>query len=59
MIKMNNVVKRFGEQTVLSGVAFEVKDSEIFGLLRPSGAGKTTIINILTYRAFRRSSFSC
>jgi len=48
MIKMNNIVKRFGEQTVLSGVTFEVKEKEIFGLLGPSGAGKTTIINILT-----------
>ena len=48
MIKMNNVVKRFGEQTVLADVTFEARDNEIFGLLGPSGAGKTTIINILT-----------
>jgi len=48
MIQMNNIVKRFGSQTVLSDVTFEVKDKEIFGLLGPSGAGKTTIINILT-----------
>jgi len=48
MIKMNNIVKRFGTQTVLSDVNFEAKEKEIFGLLGPSGAGKTTIINILT-----------
>jgi len=48
MITMSNVIKRFGAQTVLSGVTFEAKDREIFGLLGPSGAGKTTIINILT-----------
>jgi len=48
MIKMTNVVKRFGAQTVLSDVTFEVREREIFGLLGPSGAGKTTIINILT-----------
>ena len=48
MIKMNHIVKRFGGQTVLSDVTFAVKDKEIFGLLGPSGAGKTTIINILT-----------
>ena len=48
MIKMNNVVKKFGNQTVLSDVSFEAKEREIFGLLGPSGAGKTTIINILT-----------
>ena len=47
MIRMQNIVKRFGEQTVLSDVTFEAKEREIFGLLGPSGAGKTTIINIL------------
>ena len=48
MIKMNNIVKRFGKQMVLSDVTFEAKEREIFGLLGPSGAGKTTIINIFT-----------
>ena len=48
MIKMNNIVKRFGTQTVLTDVTFEAKEREIFGLMGPSGAGKTTIINILT-----------
>jgi len=43
-----NLVKKYGEQTVLSDVTFEVKNQEIFALLGPSGAGKTTIINILT-----------
>ena len=48
MIKMNNIAKRFGSKTVLSDITFEAKEREIFGLLGPSGAGKTTIINILT-----------
>ena len=48
MIQMNSVVKKFGSQIVLSDVTFEAKEREIFGLLGPSGAGKTTIINILT-----------
>ena len=48
MISMNNVEKKFKDQTVLSGVNFNVQKGEIFGLLGPSGAGKTTIINILT-----------
>ncbi|MDR0272687.1 MAG: ATP-binding cassette domain-containing protein, partial [Clostridiales bacterium] len=39
---MNNVVKKFGAQTVLSNVSFEAKKGEIFGLMGPSGAGKTT-----------------
>ena len=48
MIKMNNIVKRFGDNAVLNDVSFTVDEHEIFGLLGPSGAGKTTIINILT-----------
>jgi ABC-2 type transport system ATP-binding protein len=48
MITMQNVSKSYGEKTVLTDVNFHVEPGEIFGLLGPSGAGKTTIINILT-----------
>jgi len=48
LVKVQNLEKRFGEQTVLSGVNFEIATQEIFALLGPSGAGKTTLINILT-----------
>jgi len=48
LISVKNLVKRFGEQTVLSDVTFEIGKQEIFALLGPSGAGKTTIINIVT-----------
>jgi len=48
MIEMNSIVKKFGSQIILSDVTFKAKEREIFGLLGPSGAGKTTIINILT-----------
>lgn len=48
MIQMNNITKRFGENVVLTDVTFKAHKREIFGLLGPSGAGKTTIINILT-----------
>jgi len=44
---MTNVVKKFNDKTVLRDVSFSVGQGEIFGLLGPSGAGKTTIINIL------------
>ena len=50
MIQMTNIVKRFGAQTVLSDVTFTTGEKEIFGLMGPSGAGKTTIINILTHQ---------
>jgi len=47
-VRMKNVGKSFGANTVLKDVTFETHDGEIFGMLGPSGAGKTTIINILT-----------
>ena len=48
MIYCKNVQKSFSSKKVLSGIDFEIKDGEIFGLLGPSGAGKTTLIKILT-----------
>ena len=47
-VSMNKVTKVFGANQVLKEVTFETKTGEIFGMLGPSGAGKTTIINILT-----------
>ncbi|MCL2407624.1 MAG: ABC transporter ATP-binding protein, partial [Defluviitaleaceae bacterium] len=48
LFNIQNLSKKFGEQTVLKDVTLEVKEKEIFALLGPSGSGKTTIINILT-----------
>ena len=47
-IVMNCVSKSFGEKRVLDQISFSVSEREIFGLLGPSGAGKTTMIKILT-----------
>lgn len=48
IIAANNVVKSFGDKKVLDGISFNVRRGQIFGLLGPSGAGKTTLIKILT-----------
>lgn len=48
MIKCKNVAKSFDDKAVLKGISFDITEGQIFGLLGPSGAGKTTLINILT-----------
>lgn len=47
-IVADNITKAFGDKTVLDGVSLTIHRGEIFGLLGPSGAGKTTLIKILT-----------
>lgn len=47
-IRLERVRKSFGEKQVLKEVSFSVKEGEVFGLLGPSGAGKTTLIGIMT-----------
>jgi phospholipid/cholesterol/gamma-HCH transport system ATP-binding protein len=44
MIELIDVKKRFGEQVVLDGVNFTVKDGETVALLGPSGTGKSVLL---------------
>lgn len=48
IIKASGLTKRFGNQTALDKISFEIGQGQIFGFLGPSGSGKTTTINILT-----------
>ncbi|WP_342534553.1 ATP-binding cassette domain-containing protein [Lysinibacillus sp. FSL K6-0057] len=48
VISIKGLKKSFKEKEVLKGVDFEVRRGEIFALLGSNGAGKTTIINILS-----------
>lgn len=47
IIKVNNLVKKYGDFVAVKGISFEVKEGEIFGLLGPNGAGKTTTLEII------------
>jgi drug efflux transport system ATP-binding protein len=47
IIKVKNLVKKFGDFTANDNLNFEVYEGEIFGFLGANGAGKTTAIRIL------------
>ena len=48
MIRVRNLVKKFGELTAVNDISFEVRQGEIFAFLGPNGAGKTTTLKMLT-----------
>ena len=48
MIEAKKICKKFAEREVLSGIDLDIRPGMIFGLLGPSGAGKTTLIKIIT-----------
>ncbi len=48
IIRVDRLVKRYGDATAVDGVSFAVNRGEIFAFLGPNGAGKTTTIKMLT-----------
>lgn len=48
IVSVKSINKSYGEVRVLKNISFEVKTGEIFGLIGPDGAGKTTLFRILT-----------
>ena len=47
MIKINNLYKNYNDVKAVKGISIEINSGEMFGLIGPDGAGKTTIIRIL------------
>ena len=48
MIKIENLVKQYGDKYAVNDISFSVGDGEIVGFLGPNGAGKSTTMNMLT-----------
>jgi len=48
MIKVQNINKKYCDVVALQDISFSVEKGEIFGLIGPDGAGKTTLFRILT-----------
>jgi len=46
-VHVHGFTKRYGEIEAVRGIGFEVRRGEIFGLIGPDGAGKTTTFNVL------------
>lgn len=47
-VKVENLVKKYGEFSAVNDISFEVKKGAMFAFLGPNGAGKTTTIKMLT-----------
>ena len=47
IIEVKDLVVKYGERTVLSGISFEVKRGEVFVILGGSGCGKSTLLRNL------------
>lgn len=50
-VEVNNIIKTYGkkkEVTALHGISFSVNQGELFGIIGPDGAGKTSLFRILT-----------
>lgn len=48
MIKTQNLKKSFGSVHAVDGISIEVQEGEIYGIVGPDGAGKTTLMRLLT-----------
>lgn len=51
-ISVQHISKSFKDVTALKNISFDVKEGELFGLIGPDGAGKTTLFRILTTLLF-------
>jgi ABC-2 type transport system ATP-binding protein len=55
VVEVHGLTKRFGNFTAVDGVDFAIEKNKIYGLLGRNGAGKTTMMNLLTAQEFATS----
>jgi len=51
-IKIENLVKSYGNKDVLDKINLTIEENKIYGLLGRNGAGKTTLLNLISNRIF-------
>jgi len=48
LLKVDNVVKKFGGLRAVDGVSFELEKGEFLAIVGPNGSGKTTLLNLIS-----------
>ncbi len=48
VVRVENLVKRYGSLAVVDDVSFAIQEGEIFGIIGPNGAGKTTTVECIS-----------
>ena len=48
IVQLKDISQQYGQRNILQHIQFDIQKGEIFGLLGPSGAGKTTLVKMMT-----------
>ncbi|MCI0476246.1 MAG: ATP-binding cassette domain-containing protein, partial [Anaerolineales bacterium] len=48
MIAIQSLTKKFGETIAVHNLSFDVNEGQVFGLIGPDGAGKTTTLRVIS-----------
>ncbi|MCA0970504.1 ABC transporter ATP-binding protein [Halobacillus litoralis] len=48
ILQLKDISQQFNQRNILNNIEFDIQKGEIFGLLGPSGAGKTTLVKMMT-----------